>query len=151
MKELSAPIRWLKQHRLRVTRARLALVDILLKSHQPLTLAELHHAIGQGDFTTVFRFLQMAEKKKLVRLHIWDDRQVRYELASADHASHHHHLVCKICRNVEEIETCVLASLEKQIAKKRGYSSLEHALEFFGICPQCQIIKAPQTAVRKKS
>lgn len=125
---------WLRMHRIRVTDQRKTMISFLRKNQHPITLAELHKATHASDFTTVFRFIQLLEKKNLVQQHHWEDNQVRYEI----NEGHHHYLICKICHHYEPIEGCVLHITEKQLKKNYSYTQLSHRLEFFGICPQCQ-------------
>jgi Fur family ferric uptake transcriptional regulator len=138
---------WLRLHDFRVTRARVALVQQLSKAKQPRTLAELHAAVRQArcDFATVFRFVEKLELLGLVRTHFWQDRTPHYEWAghasSRVHDHHHHHVVCRSCSRVEEIDACTLGSLEKLLQDQKGFTDLTHSLEFFGICPQCQLNK----------
>lgn len=142
----SAASTWLQNNGLRLTRGRLAIIGELMSVHQPLTLSELHHRVKteRCDFATVFRFIQILEKKKLVGRHTWNDRQLRYELAALPGAHHHHHLICKSCHRVEEIDACTVASVEKDLARQKGYAEVTHSLEFFGVCPDCQ--EAPSAA-----
>jgi Fur family ferric uptake transcriptional regulator len=103
--------------------------------HRRLADQKDHHC----DFATVFRFIQILEKKNLVQRHTWNDRQLRYEIVAPQlDGHHHHHLICKTCHRVEEIEACTVASLERELAKQKGYTDLTHSLEFFGVCPKCQ-------------
>ncbi len=139
-KEKVSPIEWLRQKNLRVTKGRQALVKTLLKTEAPLTLEEMR-AQMQGsscDFATVFRFIKILEKKRLVERHSWQDGQLRYVLV---HEHHHHHLICKKCHKVEVIDTCSVKKLESDLKEQTGYKELSHSLEFFGLCPRCQKIK----------
>lgn len=152
----SAASTWLQNNGLRLTRGRLAIIGELLHAPQPLTLSELHHRVKveRCDFATVFRFIQILEKKALVVRHAWNDRQLRYELAALPGAHHHHHLICKSCHRVEEIDACTVASVEKDLARQKGYAEVTHSLEFFGVCPDCQESAStpkPTTKSRKKT
>jgi hypoxanthine phosphoribosyltransferase len=60
--------------------------------------------------------------------------KVHYEYKNPLH--HHHHIICKTCKNVELIEDCILDQIEFFLSKK-GYANLEHKLEFFGTCKNC--------------
>lgn len=101
-----------------------------------MTLTEIHRKIGiqKTDFATVFRFIQVLEKKKLVHQHYWEDNQIRYEI----NEDHHHYLICRICHNSEPIHQCELTLFEKKIQKQTSFLELTHRLEFFGVCPNCQ-------------
>ncbi len=129
---------WLRLHEIRVTDQRLALVDFLRKKRGPHTLAKIHQGVkkSSSDFATVFRFIQLLEKKNLVQQHYWEDNQIRYEI----NEGHHHYLICRNCQQVEPIEGCSLFEMEKMLQSNKKYTKLSHRLEFFGICPQCQKI-----------
>jgi Fur family transcriptional regulator, ferric uptake regulator len=131
---------WLKGRGLRVTRRRLALIAALVEADQPLTLAELQERVP-CDFATVFRFISLLEGRGWVRRHYWGDRQIRFELAEdpADPTHlHHHHLVCRICKQTEDIDSCAVHELESRLESESGYRQISHILEFFGVCPACQ-------------
>jgi len=52
--------------------------------------------------------------------------------------SHNHHIVCRICGAVECVEVEKdWHKIEHKIIQESGYLVEKHALEFFGICPQC--------------
>jgi Fur family ferric uptake transcriptional regulator len=140
---------WLRQHGLRATRGRIAIVDLLHASDVPLTLAEIHErARATGcDFATVFRFITLLEEKKLVERVAWIDGTTRHEICERGGAHHHHHyLICRTCHKIEPIEDCVVEKFEVQVAKERGYASLSHSLQLSGVCPQCQ---QPASAKKK--
>ena len=54
---------------------------------------------------------------------------------------HHHHLVCRRCSAVEEIQLkeleLVMPLVQKHLEYKTRFSGIEHALEFFGVCGKC--------------
>jgi Fur family transcriptional regulator, ferric uptake regulator len=141
MKIVDTPAQaWLRENGLRQTRGRVAIIEELRRAQSPLTLSELHGRIKSQrcDFATVFRFIQILEKKRIVQRHTWNDRQIHYELCGRHDGHHYHHLICTKCHHVEEIEACTVAALEKELVRQKGYKDVSHSLEFFGICPDCQ-------------
>ena len=47
--------------------------------------------------------------------------------------------MCTKCDRIERLEMeCPVEALESQIAEASGFTNLDHELEFFGICPECQ-------------
>ena len=137
---------WLREHGLRATHGRIAIVRLLDASSVPLTLAEIHEKVrGEGcDFATVFRFITLLEDKALVERVAWIDGTTRHEIRGRNGAHHHHYLICRTCHKVEPIEDCVVEKFETQIAKERGYASLSHSLQLSGVCPSCQHPAAPE-------
>ena len=132
---------WLREHGLRATHGRIAIMRQLDASRVPLTLADIHakvHAAG-CDFATVFRFISILEEKDLVERVAWIDGSTRHEIRSRDGPHHHHHyLICRACQKVEPIDQCVVEQVENRIAKERGYAALSHSLQLSGVCPDCQ-------------
>jgi Fur family ferric uptake transcriptional regulator len=144
---------WLREHGLRATQNRIAIVDLLNASEVPLTLAEIHdRARGEGcDFATVFRFITLLEDKGLVERVAWIDGTTRHEICNRDGAHHHHYLICRTCHKVEPIEDCVVEKFEDRIAKERGYASVSHSLQLSGVCPKCQHPAAEKTRRKGRS
>ncbi len=71
----------------------------LLKKKHLLTIAEIHKAIPDADYSTVFRNVeQLLSDKKIKRVMI-DNKSMAYESA---HESHDH-FICNDCGKVEEI------------------------------------------------
>ena len=52
----------------------------------------------------------------LVKRFNFGDNTARFELISSTDHGHHHHLICKVCRTVVEIDEC-FDRLESKIAK----------------------------------
>ncbi len=121
----------------RVTTPRLEVMSVLKSNHKPLTISEIHDKLKKKriDLATVYRTLNLFTQLGIVNEIDFKDEFKRYELIYDRH--HHHHIVCKICKRVENVETCILDELEKLIEKK-GFSDITHSLEFFGICKKCK-------------
>jgi Fur family ferric uptake transcriptional regulator len=127
----------LKMKSLKATLQRIALLDTLRNTKNPLTVVELHERnTAKSDLVTIYRTLETFVKTALVRkIHLKGD-PVRYEFASKHH---HHHLVCTMCGIIDELPSCEVSELESRALKHstRFASISEHALEFFGTCRAC--------------
>ena len=125
----------------RLTPVRSSLVRLFETRHGPFSAPELIAClIKQGlrvNKTTVYRELEFLLNHAVVREVNLGERQARYELADPGH--HHHHLVCLKCREVDMINLPNdLETHERAIKKTKGFAVSRHALEFFGLCAQCQ-------------
>lgn len=124
---------------LRRTKALESLIDTLLASHRPMTLAELsehENLAAQCDRATVFRLLQRLTDKGIVRRLGLHERAAYFTLLLE--GRHQDFLICSECGKIEAIKApCPVHQLEKEIAESTGFTKLYHELEFFGICPQC--------------
>lgn len=129
------------QHRsLRLTGPRRAVLAALQRQNRPVTINELHAALGPGecDLATVHRSVRLLRDLGLVQRVELGDGRSRFELIQPGTADHHHHLVCVRCAAVVNLEECVPRELEERVATRNGYRQVTHRLEFFGVCPECQ-------------
>jgi Fur family ferric uptake transcriptional regulator len=133
--------RTLRDSSRKITGPRRAILEVLEREEHPLTSREIHDQVGAGicDLATIYRSMHMLERVGLVKRFDFGDGAARFELIRHDHGGHHHHLVCTGCSKVVEIEECFPVELEQKIATGNGFSSITHKLEFFGVCPACQV------------
>lgn len=133
---LKAAIETLKEAGHKNTRIRKALLEVLLKEHGPFSAEDLQQKVNvECDLATVYRNLTLLESLRLVGPCDFGDGTTRYEWVGEDH-EHHHHIICRNCHKVEQLEYCVVKDLEK-LVQKRGYRDVSHRLEFYGQCDDC--------------
>lgn len=128
---------------LRMTDHRRSILQVLLKAREPLSLEQMQKAAAgyakggdAPDFATVFRMMNLMEELKLARKVHLGRATSHFELTDSPH--HRDHLVCTDCGQVTPLEgSCPVERLERQIARKHGYTELTHSLEFFGRCGDC--------------
>lgn len=130
----------LKAQGFKLTDARRLIVEILCSRTLPVSVSELLAEMAErgerADKTTVYREILFMQERGIARQVHFGDRVKRYELRDG---GHHHHLVCVECGNAVDVPLeNDLASAEKTIEKKTGYSIRRHSLEFFGVCPECR-------------
>lgn len=78
----------------------------LLREQHLLTIAQIHQAIPEADYSTIFRNVEQLLKLKKLRKLVIDGKSPAYELAD----SRHDHFICNDCGQVEEV-TIALPSL----------------------------------------
>ncbi len=125
----------------RTTPIRTTLLKILSKIKKPLTTQELLAALEtnglKANKTTIYRQLESLKENKIINEVHFNDRSVRYELNKLE--AHHHHLVCMKCKKVEDVTLPEdLHHQEKMVFEKNNFKVLQHFLEFFGLCKNCQ-------------
>lgn len=105
-----------------------------------MTNKQIHGALTDQpcDLATIYRSMKLLVDTALVERFDFGDGVARFELAGHHSTDHHHHLICRNCAEVVEIEECFVAELQQSIAEQHGYAEVNHKLEFFGICPSCQ-------------
>ncbi len=138
MKEI---LQLLKQKNARLTKTRLAVLNIFSQKHKPLSVAEILLYLEKSGLTvnktTVYREMEFLIKKDIVSTVFLDEKHTKYEL----NLEHHHHLVCRSCGNIEEVEMKEIEKLfpiiERKLKQKKKFTNIAHNLEFFGICEKC--------------
>lgn len=128
----------LREHCLRATAPRLALLSIMEKVKVPQSVRDLQARLkGRIDGVTVYRTLETLHKAGMVFRVDLQRAHAYYELATG--RKHHHHLVCNSCGAVEDISYCPSSEMEQKVLKgSRKFSSIQsHALELFGTCTTC--------------
>jgi Fur family ferric uptake transcriptional regulator len=48
---------------------------------------------------------------------------------------HHHHLTCRECGRSVEVEGRVVEQWAERVAAEAGFTSVDHTVELFGLCP----------------
>ena len=134
-KHLEESKRQLKTTGLKVTGARLGLLDIFKHAQRPLSIKEISGQLraASADTATLYRNVQALAGLGLVKEIRLKSRQAYFELAG----EHHHHLVCERCGKVSDIEMCDI-KLPPATVRQAGFAKVSrHALEFFGLCRAC--------------
>ncbi len=130
---------YLRDHGLKATAPRVAIVAVLLKEKRPLSVQDLLDALPKktADQATAYRSLEaFAEAGLIHRLDLGQGKAL-YELS--EEGEHHHHLVCTSCGKIEDVEDCEVEAFARRAleASKRFAELHHHSLELFGICKDC--------------
>jgi Fur family ferric uptake transcriptional regulator len=127
----------------RITAPRRAVLEALATAQEPRTVAQLHGALGgeRVNLVSVYRTVKLLCDTGLVRETDATQGQRRYELAEPFMA-HHHHLICRRCGHIEDLEGClvepdVLARLGRRVRHSHQFRVTDHELRFFGVCRRC--------------
>ncbi len=133
----------LKANGYRVTKSRQTVVEIVANSKHALTPLELYDLArkkhtGLG-LVTVYRTLEKLEELGLVqRVHQPQGCQAFITAFNG----HQHMILCSNCGKVEFFAGDNLDPLFLSIGEKTGFRVLDHWLQLFGICAECQENKA---------
>jgi len=130
----------LREHDLRLTPARKAVMEILTGCDTPLTAQEIHdrardhgHSLG---IASVYRTLEVLTELNLIQ-HIHHPQGC--EAFGPTPAGHKHFLICTKCDRMvafpgrEDVE-----DFFHQVGQERGYEVQDHWLQLFGLCPACR-------------
>ena len=123
----------------RRTSQRTAVLDSLRASGRFRTAQDIYSELKSGGarigLTTVYRHLQKLADEGTIHTVQTSDRQTAYRLCGS---TPHHHLVCVDCGVGVEIVDSELDGWAESEGVRRGYSSLTHRVEIFGVCPLCR-------------
>lgn len=128
----------------RLTRARRLIIELFVHRESPVSADDIRAALIKKKVTvnktTVYRELDFLLTTGFIRPVYLAGKSKYYELALV--GEHHHHVVCRDCGRVEDVELDgvekLLAPLEKKLAKKIEFADVRHNLEFFGWCGKCR-------------
>jgi Fur family transcriptional regulator, ferric uptake regulator len=125
----------------RYTGNRRALVAILAKEGQPLSIPEILGADQDMAQSSAYRNLTVLERAGVVRRVVASDEFTRFELTE-DLTDHHHHLICSVCGQVEDFT--LPAGIERTmrravglVSEETGYDGVSHRIDLIGRCPRC--------------
>jgi len=123
----------------RPTRQRLAVAEVLTTFEDFRSAQEIHALLTQRGETvglaTVYRTLQKLSDAGEVDMLRTEDGEAIYRRCSA---THHHHLVCRVCGATVEVEGPAVERWTRSIAAEHGYADISHTLEIFGTCASCR-------------
>lgn len=129
----------LKRCGLKNTKTRLAVLDILEKSEQPVSaeqvFMELKSRHISANLSTVYRTLEVLSEKLIAKkLNIAGDNRTMFEY---NRQVHRHYLVCLECKKILPIDFCPIKNYEKTLEEKTNFKISGHKLDVYGYCPEC--------------
>jgi Fur family zinc uptake transcriptional regulator len=130
----------LRERGFRITRGRRLILDALSTARRPLSPYALHDLLaGRGDAVdtvSIYRTLDTLETQGLAHRVASTGGYLPCRLE--DHPGCHHHLICRECGLVEEVDCPGMTAVERGAAKDSQFRIERHLVEFVGLCPSCQ-------------
>lgn len=128
-----------RDNRLRRSHPRALIFRELSNTKIPLSPQELYQGLLKKQkrigLTSIYRSLDLFESLGLV-FKIINSSTVKYKLCELE--EHHHHIVCKVCGNVVELNFCDISNWSKKVTESTGYQVTDHQLNFYGFCKNCK-------------
>ena len=129
----------LKDRKLRRSHPRLLIYQELSDTRTPLSPQELYQGLLKKEkkvgLTSIYRSLDLFESLGMV-FKINNGSSVKYKLCELE--DHHHHIVCRACGNVVELNFCDISDWSKKVSESTGYQVIDHQLNFYGFCKSCK-------------
>ena len=138
MKKDKALLETLRERGYRLTPQRMMVVEAIEGSADHISAEEIH-AIARTRYpylniSTVYRTLDLLKEKGLVaETDLGGGRFVYHPAGKA----HHHHLVCRTCGGVTDIDASVFDRLRDDIRDKYGFDAEFEHIAVFGTCKDC--------------
>jgi Fe2+ or Zn2+ uptake regulation protein len=129
----------LRRAGLRVTSARLAILEAVRSGNHPGAedIAQaVRERIGQVSVQAVYEALGALTRAGLLRRIEPAGSPARYEGRVGDN---HHHIVCRRCGEVADVECAVGHAPCLEPAASAGFAIDEAEVTFWGLCEHCQL------------
>lgn len=123
---------------LRATPGRSKILTVLAYETHPLSIERIRTRMGSTlNQVTLYRALEALADVGIVTRADMQHGHAHYELSAG--RKHHHHVVCRNCGRVEDIEATHATQPEREALRRtKGFASIDdYALEFFGTCNRC--------------
>ena len=119
---------------------RFRVLETFLQTEHHLTVSELQHILKDNKLYFDDHFikdtLKLMCRYGFAQKRIFDDVETRYEHRHL--GQHHDHMICTKCGKISEFEDDKLEKTQIQIALAHGFHMLQHKMEIYGICSDCQ-------------
>jgi len=136
---------YLRQLGYRLTPQRLMVLSSLASTPSHVSAEEVHAHVCQRypdmPLSTVYRVLELLDHLNLVTRTDLGDGRVRYHLMEG---RRHHHLVCKGCGSIVEMDASLLAPLQAALQERYGFRASLNHFAIFGRCQRCQTTEAQE-------
>lgn len=130
----------LKEKGYKATPARLAILDIFVKSDIPITADKVYKELKRNkkniNEATVYRTLTSLVEGEIIKRVDFRKESAFFEL----NKKHHHHIACMSCDTIEDFESATIENALRGIVRNSSkfINIKEHSLELFGLCKNCK-------------
>ncbi|MGE5842103.1 MAG: Fur family transcriptional regulator [Deltaproteobacteria bacterium] len=132
---------YLADQGLKSTRQRDEILSMFVSAGRHVSAEELYLLVRKSNpsigYATVYRTLKLLASAGLAEARRFEDGYTRYEYRETD-GHHHDHLICTRCGKIIEFENERIEHLQQDVARKNNFHVLNHKLELYGLCSDCQ-------------
>ncbi|MBC8376462.1 MAG: transcriptional repressor [FCB group bacterium] len=131
----------LREHELKATTQRIALLKLLDVTHEHFDAEEIYLELLKKQKNvsraTVYRSLEaLAEQDLVTRLDFGDGR-MRFERSKGED-EHHDHLICEECGKVIEFFNLEMEAQQLSVCEENDFTPSTHTMHIFGTCSDCK-------------
>jgi Fur family peroxide stress response transcriptional regulator len=133
----------LQEHNFRLTPQRLAVLKVLAVSEGHPTVERIYETV-RAEFpttsiATIYKTVNLLKQLKEVLELGFPDGSNRYD---GNKPYPHPHVICTKCKKIIDPNLGSLKDLTKEVIEETGFQILNHRVDFFGTCRDCQSRKA---------
>jgi Fur family peroxide stress response transcriptional regulator len=133
----------LKDHDFRLTPQRLAVLKVLALSQGHPTVERIYETV-RAEFpttsiATIYKTVNLLKQLNEVLELGFPDGSNRYD---GNKPYPHPHVICTKCKKITDPNLGSLKDLTKEVIEETGFQILNHRVDFFGTCRDCQSRKA---------
>ena len=131
---------FLRKNNYPFTQPRKTILRIFLQSEGHIDTQELYRKAKKKDslisLSTVYRTMHLLVECGLASENTFGADTKYFEKVPGK--KHHDHLVCTLCRKVEEFHHPLIEASQKEIAKQYQFLITSHEMTLFGTCGDCE-------------
>ena len=129
----------LRQRNFRITPQRIAVLKILAFSEMHPSVENIHEKVKEDfpttSLATVYKTVTLLKELNEVLELGFPEGSNRYD---GNKPYPHPHLICTKCKKIVDPDLASLADMTEELVSDTGFQIINHRLDFFGICPDCQ-------------
>lgn len=129
----------LKEHNFRITPQRVAILNELASNDTHPSVENVYEQVKKNFPTTsratVYKTVALLKELNEILELGFPDGGNRYD---GNKPYPHPHLICTQCKKIVDPDLHSLTEMTSELVLETGFKILNHRLDFFGICPDCQ-------------
>lgn len=129
----------LREHRVRLTPQRIAIVEIIAGKRGHVTADEvyagIHARFPYVDISTVYRTLDFLTDLGVLNVIDMGGGRAEYELVGREA---HHHLICRVCKQTTSVDATLFQPLRAALDTQYGFDADIRHFAVFGVCRHCR-------------
>lgn len=137
---LSVVIEKLKKQGYRITPQRIAILKIFTESEDHPSVEQVYERVKidfpMTSLATVYKTVILLKEEGEVLELGFANGSSRYD---GNKPYPHAHLICVKCQKIIDPEIELFNELPRKLVQKYGFQIVNHRVDFYGICPHCQM------------
>ena len=129
----------LRERGQRITPQRLEILKILARSEGHPSVEEIYNVLVRDfpttSLATVYKTITLLKEMGEVLELEFSQGSNRYD---GSKPYPHPHVVCTRCKRIVDPDLESLSAMTAEVSEQTGFRVVNHRLDFYGLCPQCQ-------------